>query len=90
MEMVMVWGCIAATGVANLVFIEGSMDRRVYLEPLKTNLRISAEKLHLRNRRLFQQVPDSKPTSAIVKGWLLFNVTKKLNPTPQSPDMNSI
>jgi len=32
---VMVWGCIAASGVGNLVFIESTMDHKMYINILK-------------------------------------------------------
>ena len=35
---VMVWGCISATGVGELVFIDGIMDKHKYLQLLKDNL----------------------------------------------------
>ena len=34
---VMVWGCMAESGVENVVIIEGTMDKTVYLKILKTN-----------------------------------------------------
>jgi Transposase len=35
----MVWGCMAASGVGNLVFIDGLMDKLVYMDILKQNLK---------------------------------------------------
>lgn len=43
---VMVWGCMAASGVGNLVFIDGRMDQYAYKSILKQNLLVSARKLH--------------------------------------------
>lgn len=36
---VMVWGCMAASGVGNLAFIDGIMDYRKYIDLQKENLR---------------------------------------------------
>ena len=36
---VMVWGCMAASGIGELVFIEGNMDKFQYLNILKENLK---------------------------------------------------
>ena len=41
---VMVLGCMAASGVGNLTFIDGIMDHKMYIELLKNNLLPSAEK----------------------------------------------
>ncbi|GJQ70992.1 hypothetical protein Trydic_g905 [Trypoxylus dichotomus] len=66
------------------------MNRWIYLELLKTNLRISAEKSHRGNCWIFQQNRDPKQTSAVVKEWLLYNAPKKFNTPSQSPDMNPV
>jgi hypothetical protein len=42
---VLVWGYMSATGVGNLVFIDGIMDQHIYLNILRNNLHTSAEKL---------------------------------------------
>ncbi|GBM76663.1 hypothetical protein AVEN_206543-1 [Araneus ventricosus] len=41
----MVLGCMSAVGVGNLHFIEGMMDKYMYLDILKQNLKQSAEKM---------------------------------------------
>lgn len=87
---VMVWGCMAASGVGNLYFIENVMDRWVYLDILKGQLKDSVGKLSLGNDFIFQQDNDPKHTSLIVKEWLLYNVPKQLHSPPQSPDLNPI
>lgn len=87
---VMVWGCISAAGVGNLVFIENNMDRYVYLNILKTNLKTSVAKMGLSGKWIFQQDNDPKHTSLIVKEWLLQNVPQQLHSPPQSPDLNPI
>lgn len=70
---VMVWGCMATTGVGKLVFIDGIMDKTVYLDILKENLKVSAEKLELPSRWIFQQDNDPKHTAHTVREWLLYN-----------------
>lgn len=84
---VMVWGCMSA---ADLVFIETTMDRHVYLNMLKANLKSSATKLGLSSNWIFQQDNDPKHTAQIVREWLLYNVPKQLHSPPQSPDINPI
>ena len=39
---VLVWGCMSAKGVGNLVFIDGIMDKNVYLNIIQNNLAQSA------------------------------------------------
>ena len=86
----MVWGSMAASGLGNLVFIEGIMDHRQYLRILRDNLRISAERLGLGNRWVFQQDNHPKHTAHVVREWILYNVPKQLHSPPQSPDLNPI
>lgn len=87
---VLVWGCMAASGVGNLVFIDSIMDKWIYLNILKDNLKQSASQLGLENIFIFQQDQDPKHTSKIVREWLLYNVPKQLHAPPQSPDLNPI
>ncbi|GFW47589.1 transposable element Tc1 transposase [Trichonephila clavipes] len=42
---VMVWGCMATSGVGKLVFIDGIMHKMAYLNILQTNLKESADNL---------------------------------------------
>lgn len=87
---VMVWGSMAAAGVGSLVFIQPKMDRWVYLDIIKSNLKSDAAKLKLGNNWIFQQDQDPKHTAHVVKSWLLYNVPKQLHSPPQSPDLNPI
>ena len=87
---VMVWGCMAANGVGNLVFIENTMNKTDYLNILKDNLAQSVEKLGLDRTWVFQQDNDPKHTAKIVKEWLLYHTPKQLDHPPQSPDLNPI
>ena len=87
---VMVWGSMAAAGVGSLVFIQPKMDRWVYLDIIKNNLKSDAAKLNLGNSWIFQQDRDPKHTAYVVKSWLLYNVPKQLYSPPQSLDFNPI
>ncbi|KAH8292862.1 hypothetical protein KR044_001663, partial [Drosophila immigrans] len=60
---VMVWGAVAASGVGNLVFIEGNMDRFQYKSILDHNLKPSVKKLCLGESWIFQQDNDPKHTA---------------------------
>ncbi|GFV90478.1 transposable element Tcb2 transposase [Trichonephila clavipes] len=87
---IMVWGCMAATGVGNLVLIDGIMNQYSYLNILKNNLSQSASKLELDGYFTFQQDTDPKHTARVVREWLLYNVRKRVKTPPQSPDLNPI
>lgn len=87
---VMVWGCMSAAGVGNLVFIEGNMDKTAYLTILKNNLKQSAEKMGISSHFNFYQDNDPKHKSYLVREWLLYNCPKVIETPPQSPDLNPI
>jgi len=87
---VMVWGCMAASGVGNLVFIESTMDHKMYINILKENLHQSATTLGLEDDFWFQQDNDPKHCAINTKLWLLYNVKNQLNSPPQSLDLNPI
>ncbi|GFU85747.1 transposable element Tc1 transposase [Trichonephila clavipes] len=80
---IMVWGCMTATGLGNLVIIEGIMNQYIYLNILKNNLSQSASKLGLDGSFTFQQDNDPKHTARVVREWLLYNVRKQLTPCEQ-------
>lgn len=75
---VMVWGCMSSAGVGNLVFIDDTMDKTVYLNLLKSNLLQSAEKLGIRDRFRFYQDNDPKHKSQLVQTWLIWNCLNHL------------
>ncbi|GFX12405.1 transposable element Tcb1 transposase [Trichonephila clavipes] len=60
---VIVWGCMASNGVGNLVFIDGIMDHKLYIDIHNNNLKGSAKKLGLDGNFIFQQDNDSKHTA---------------------------
>ena len=86
----MVWGCIASSGVEELVFIDGSTDKVIYKNILQENLKKSARKLDLGNNYYFQQDNDPKHTAEVVQCWIMFNIPHILWTSPQSPDLNPI
>ena len=87
---VMVWGCMAASGVGELVFIDGTMDQYVYLDILKNNLQRSAQKLGIQSDYYFQQDNYPKHTAHNVRCWILYKTPHFLKTPPQSPDLNPI
>ncbi|KOX74792.1 hypothetical protein WN51_00399 [Melipona quadrifasciata] len=58
---------MASPGVGKLVFIDDTMDKIVYLNILKENLKESAAKLALRQNFYFQSDNDPKHTAHIVR-----------------------
>ncbi|CAK9820145.1 Transposable element Tc1 transposase [Anthophora quadrimaculata] len=87
---VMVWGCMAASGVGNLVFIDGLMDKYKYKSILEQNLQESAVKLGMQGNYYFQHDNDPKHTAQIVREWILYHIPDFLSTPPQSPDVNRI
>ena len=87
---VMVWGCMSASGVGNLTFIESTMNQYDYINILKNNLHQSSEKLGLPRDFYFQQDNDPKHTAFDARLWLLYNVKNQLKTPPQSLDLNPI
>lgn len=87
---VMVWGCMSSRGVGKLVIIEGIMDKYLYLNILKENLKESANLLGIGNGFYFQQDNDPKHTAYVVRQWIAFNTPHILPTPPQSPDLNPI
>ena len=87
---VMVWGCMSSAGVGNLEFIEGTMDKNMYLNILRSNLLQSAENLGIKEKFRFYQDNDPKHKAAVVQSWLIWNCPHLMTPPAQSPDMNVI
>ncbi|GFX28541.1 transposable element Tcb2 transposase [Trichonephila clavipes] len=81
---------MSAGGVGELAFIDGIMDKHVYLGILKDNLEKSASKLGLGSGFIFQQDNDSKHTAKIVQLYLLYHCRKQLHTPAQSPELNVI
>ncbi|GBM51833.1 hypothetical protein AVEN_25520-1 [Araneus ventricosus] len=53
-------GCMSAVGVGNLHFIDGMMDKYMYLDILKQNLKQSAEKMGILPHYKLYQDNDPK------------------------------
>ncbi|GFW63668.1 transposable element Tcb1 transposase [Trichonephila clavipes] len=87
---VMVWDCVASNGVGNLVFIDGIMDHKLYIDKLNNNLKESAKKLGLDGNFILQQDNDPKHTARNFKMWCLFHCKQQLHTPPQFPDINVI
>ncbi|GFX65192.1 transposable element Tcb2 transposase [Trichonephila clavipes] len=85
---VLVWGCMSARGVGELVFIDGIMDKMVYLKILKNNLQKSAVNVGLGSNFIFQQDPEHAAKS--VQLFLLYDCKKELHTPPQFLDFNVI
>ncbi len=57
---VMVWGCFSASGVGNLVFIEGTLNKEGYVKILQDNVLQSPEKMGLGHHFKFWRYNDPK------------------------------
>mgnify|MGYP000616152834 CR=1 FL=1 len=86
----MVWDCMTASGIDELVFIDGTMDKFIYKGILEQNLKRSAEKLGLAQDFFFQQDNDPIHKAEIVLLWILFNISHQINTPPQSLHVNPI
>jgi transposase len=86
---VMVWGCFSSKGMGRLVFIEEIMDRYLYLDILRNNLRDSARIMGL-DDFTFQHDNDPKHSSKLIKEFLEHEKIKILDWPSQSPDLNPI
>ncbi|GFU95028.1 transposable element Tcb1 transposase [Trichonephila clavipes] len=87
---VMVWGCMASNRVGNLVFIDGIIGHKLYIDILNNNLKETAKKLGLDRNFIFQQDNDPKHTARNVKMWCLFHCKQQLHTPTQSLDINVI
>lgn len=87
---VMVWGCMSANGVGNLVVIDGIMTAKKYIDLLKANLNPSLEKMGMEDNYIFTQDNDPKHKAMDTRLYLLYNTKQYLETPPQSPDINPI
>ena len=46
-------GCISASGLGNLVFIDGIMNHSLFLNILRDSLKLSAQNLYIENNFIF-------------------------------------
>ncbi|GBM80138.1 Transposable element Tcb2 transposase, partial [Araneus ventricosus] len=86
----MVWGCMSAVGVGNLHFIDGIMDKCMYLGILKQNLKQSAEKMGILPHYKLYQDNDPKHNAHICKLWALYHCLQVIRTPTQSPNLNPI
>lgn len=66
----MIWGSMAWSGAGTLEFIDGIMNKEVYVDILQKNLKSSARKVGLSRRFIFQQDSDPKHTAKFTSAWL--------------------
>ncbi|GBN49121.1 Transposable element Tcb1 transposase [Araneus ventricosus] len=85
----LVWGCMSASGLGNLVFFDGIMNHALYLNILKDNLKLSAQNLGIGNN-FFYQDNDPMHTALNVRLWCLYNCPQNLKTPLQSPNLNPI
>lgn len=97
----MVWGCFRDKRLGPLHFIDGIMNRNVYISILEDNMlrfynryvTILSNLYILRNycsfeNGIFQQDNDPKHTSLAVRAWFEENDISKMEWPSQSPDLN--
>jgi hypothetical protein len=87
---VMVWVCTSSKGVEKLVFINGIMNKNMYLDILKQNFKKSLTAMDIENLFKFYHYNDPKHKARIVQEYLLYKCPRVLYPQPQSPDLNPI
>ncbi|GBN30377.1 Transposable element Tcb1 transposase [Araneus ventricosus] len=86
----MLWGCMSAVDVGNLHFIDGIMDKYMYLDILKQNLKQSAEKMGILPHYKLYQDNDPKHNAHICRLWALYHCPQVIRTPAQSPDLNPI
>ncbi|GFX98037.1 transposable element Tcb2 transposase [Trichonephila clavipes] len=80
-----VWGCMANSGVCNLDFIDGTMNKYVYLDILKRNLMQSVCRLGISEHVKLYLDNDPKHTADICKLWILYHCPSVI----KTPALNS-
>ncbi len=85
---VLMWGCMSAAGVGELLFIDGIMNSQMYCSILKEKMLPSLRALG--RLALFQHDNDPKHTSKATVGFLKKNRVKVIQWPSMSPDLNPI
>ncbi len=84
----MVWGCMFAAGVGELVFIEKNMNGKLYLPILKENFKKSAESFNILETFMLYSDNDYKHKEKKCKReWLLYHCSKVLQTPAQSENL---
>ncbi|GBN91857.1 Transposable element Tcb1 transposase [Araneus ventricosus] len=86
----LIWGCMARSGVGNLDFIDGTMNKCVYFDNLKRNLKQSASNLDISRHFKLYQDNEKKHTADICKLWVLYHFPGVIKTPSQSSDLNPI
>lgn len=86
----MVWGCMSAEGVGQLMFIEGIVNATKYQSILQDCLLPSLEVLCPEGQCIFQQDGASSHTARTTKAWFGTNNINVLSWPANSPDLNVI
>ncbi|GBO27609.1 Transposable element Tc1 transposase [Araneus ventricosus] len=87
---VLVWGCMSASKLGNLVFIDGIMNHALYLNIIKDNLKLPVQNLGIGNNFVFHQDNNPKHTTLNVRLWCLYNCPQNLRTPFLSPHLNPI
>ncbi|GFU21674.1 transposable element Tcb1 transposase [Trichonephila clavipes] len=85
-----VWGCMANSGVRNLHFIDGIMNKYIYLDILNRNLKQSASKLGISGHFKVYQDNVPKHTADICLLCVLYYCPSIIKTPAQSLDLNTI
>ncbi|GBO27821.1 hypothetical protein AVEN_170802-1 [Araneus ventricosus] len=86
----MFWACMSAVGVGNFLFIDGMMNKYMYLGILIQNLKQSAEKTGILPHYKLYQDNDPKRNVHICRLWALYQGPQVIRTPAQSPDLNPI
>lgn len=78
----MVWSCMFGSSVKNLVFIDSIIDKWIYLNILKNNIKQNAEDMEILNNLKLYVNNDPKHNSYVARSWLLYNCPKVLGTPP--------
>ena len=84
------WGCISASRLGHLIFIDGIMNCSHHLNTLRENLKFSTQTLDKGNNFIFYHENDSKHTALNVRLWCINNYPQVLKTPSQSPDLNPV
>ena len=88
---IMLWGCMAPTGVGKIVLVDDNMNAEQYVRILRDNLENSLEDLGLKKDcMIFQQDNDPKHTRKLAKKFFADESYTLLEWPAQSPDLNPI